>query len=106
MANTTFNATVAYDKTSYNAGEQMKMTLSGNATFVGDPTVTTVQASSDCTLSADNGVITHITASGATVTTTTPATPQTLNVVISSIADTSSRVWTIAADGKSATAIA
>lgn len=106
MANTTFNVSAAYDKAAYNAGEQMKITLSGNATFVGDPTVVTSQASADLTVAADNGVVTQVIASGATVTTTTPATPQTLNVSLSAVADTLSRVWTIAADGKSATATA
>jgi hypothetical protein len=105
MAQTTFGVSVAYDKTSYNAGETMTITLSGNATFVGDEIVGTTPASVVCTVTADNGSVTEITASGATITTTIPAVPQTLNVVLTALVD-GARVWTIAADGKSATAIA
>lgn len=106
MAQTTFGVTAAYDKTSYNAGELMTINLSGNATFVGDPTVVTEPIPNVvCTAIAENGVTTEITASGATKTTTTPAAPQTLNVVLSALVG-DGRTWTIAANGKSATATA
>ena len=107
MATTTFNVSASYDKASYTAGETMRITLAGNATFVGDGTTTASQSGAlDLTVTAENGAVTHVVAPAVTIYTSTPSTPQTLSVIISLIADTSARLWTIAADGKSATAVA
>ena len=105
MANTTFNVSAAYDKTTYNAGEQMTITLSGDATFT-DTVVTDTQSGSlDQTITAENGETTNIISPSVTIKTTNNIS-QTLNCVISNIVATDGRAWTIAADGKKATAIA
>mgnify|MGYP000290538274 CR=1 FL=1 len=105
MANTAFNASVAYDKTSYNAGEVMTINLSGNAVFT-DTVVTQSQSGSvDLVVSAENGETTHVMAPSVTISTTNNIN-QTLNIVLSNAVATDGRVWTILADGKKATATA
>lgn len=107
MASTTFSVSAAYDKVAYNAGEVMTITLSGNAVFVGDATSTSSQSGTlDLTVTADNGAITHVAAPSVTITTTVPPVSQTLNVVLSNVADTSGRAWVIQPGGKSAKATA
>lgn len=107
MATTTFNVSAAYDKASYTAGEVMTITLSGDATFIGDGTSTNTQSGTlDLTVTATNGAVTHVAAPSVTITTIIPPVPQTLNVVLSSVVATDGRIWTIQAGGKSAKATA
>lgn len=107
MATTTFNVSAAYDKAAYNAGEVMTITLSGNAVFVSDIGTSNTQSGSlDLTVAADNGAVTHIAAPSVTITTVVPPISTTLNVVLSTVADTSGRAWTIQPGGKSAKATA
>lgn len=96
-----FNVTAAYDKPSYNAGDVMTVTISGGDV---QTTINTGQTGAlTLTITAADGATTTI-ALPATVVKTTITTPQ--SVKITSIADTSNRVWTIATSGLTATAIA
>lgn len=106
MSSTLFNVSVAFDKASYNAGETITMTLTGDATFVSDQTTTTSTGGPlNITAVADNGATTQISSPTFTVVTTNPPTTTTLNVKLSTIAG-DSRTWTIAPNGKTATAVA
>lgn len=101
----TFNVTAAYDKTSYNSGDTMTVTISGNDVLT--TTTTTQQQSGTLTLTitAADGSTSTITVPATTVNVTnTSATPQ--SVVISAVSDTSGRAWTIASNGLSITATA
>jgi len=96
----TWNVTAAYDKQSYNKGDPIKVTINGGLTQTGG----TPGQSGTLTLT--------VTAGGSTTTITVPATIVTSPTTttqpahLTGIVDTSNRVWTIAADGLSATSIA
>lgn len=97
----TWNVTGAYDKSSYNKGDTMTVTISGGDVL----STTTVQQSGTLTLTitAADGATTTITMASVpiNVTTTTPE-----SVKITGVTDTSGRTWTIAANGLSMTATA
>jgi hypothetical protein len=100
----TFNVTAALDKASYNAGDMMTLTING-----GDVLTTTTSTANPVSgtvhLVAADGVTQDVAFSGATVTTTTTnSTPE--SVKITSVSDSSGRVWTISASGLTATAMA
>lgn len=97
----TFNVTASFDKSSYNTGDTMTLTIAG-----GDVLTTTspIAISGTINLTAADGSTSTLTfPAGATVNETT-STPE--SVKISSVTDSSGRVWTVAANGLSATATA
>jgi hypothetical protein len=97
----TWNVTGAYDKASYNQGEVMTMTISGD--YVA-PVVTQQNAGPlTVSLQSDDGSVSSIVVPTVVVNVTTQVHQ---NVVITSIVDGSGRTWTIAGNGKSATATA
>lgn len=95
-----FNITATLDKASYNVGDTMTLTIAGGDILTQSTTAT---LTGTVTVQAADGAVTTVPFGPVTVNGTT-STPQ--SVRISSIADSDGRVWTIAADGKSATAIA
>ncbi|WP_024516839.1 hypothetical protein [Bradyrhizobium sp. Tv2a-2] len=101
----TWNVTAAYDKSSYNAGDVMTVTISGNDVLT---TTTTTQQQSGAltlTLTASDGSTTTITIPATTVTSThTTSTPE--SVTVTGFSDDSGRVWTIAPSGLSISATA
>ena len=101
----TFNVTASYDKTSYNKGDTMTLTISGGDVLTQTTTSTSQSGTLTMTITAADGAVFSVTKSGVTVT--TPITTTTAeSVKITGISDTSGRVWTIASGGLTATAIA
>lgn len=96
-----WNVSGSYDKSAYNQGEAITVSISGDYTV----TSTSQQQSGTLTLNllSDDGTTTQIALPPTTVNVTTTAHQ---NVRVTSISDTSGRTWAIAADGKSATATA
>lgn len=90
---------LTYDKASYVVGEKMTVTLSGNVTKTSDVNLNNLSA--NVSLS-----------DGSKVNIVLPATVikdgqvSTLTGKISTVTDPSGRVWTVAADGMSASAVA
>ncbi len=96
-----FSVTAAYDRSTYNRGDTMTITISG-----GDVLTTTTQVPSGAvtlTVTAADGATTTIALATVPVNTTTTS-PQ--SVRVTGVADTSGRAWTIATNGLSLTAIA
>ena len=98
----TFNVTASYDKTTYNAGDTITVSISGD-----DVLTTTSQGQA--------GPLTiHVSAGSATQDITLPSEGVTITtsthepVVITGVTDNSPtpRVWTVAANGLSATSTA
>jgi hypothetical protein len=101
----TFSVTASYDKTQYNKGDTITVTISGNDVLT--TTTTSSQASGTLTLTitAADGATTTVTVPPTTVmVTTTTTTPE--SVKITGVSDTSGRTWAIATGGLSATATA
>jgi len=90
----TFNLTAAFDKSSYNPGDTMTVTVSGSVTN-GSPT----PVAATLTVTAADG-------STSTLAATSAVTGATETWAITAVTDTASRTWTISADGHSATATA
>lgn len=92
---TTNNISIKFDKATYNPGERMTLTFTGGAVKTSDVTLSGLTAT--MTLS-----------DGSSVNVSIPSTVikdgqvNNLTAKIGSITDTSSRVWTVAADGLSA----
>jgi hypothetical protein len=99
----TFNVTAAYDKSSYNTGDTITVTISG-----GDVLTTTVQGQ------VGPLVLTITAADGVTIPLNVPQQPVSIptstpeSVKITAVSDTSPtpRIWTISASGLSITATA
>lgn len=103
MADSFAGVSVTFDKTSYNTGDTITMTL------VGEDVLTTTQSvalSGTINLVAADGATTTINFPAGSTVTTTVATNE--STKISSVADTENpaRVWTPAANGLTATATA
>lgn len=94
---TTFNVTATADKTTYNAGDKVTITITGDAT-------------TSAVTSILNAALTLTAADGATgtVNVMVPVTKpgQTETVTITKVTDDGGRVWTIATGAQSATATA
>ena len=90
----TFALVAAFDKASYNPGDMMTVTVTGTVTS-GDPT----PVAATLTVTAADGSTTTLTADSSV-----SGAPETW--AITAVTDTANRVWTIAADGHSATATA
>lgn len=101
----TWNVTASYDKSSYNQGDTMTVALSGSDVLTS--TTTTQQQSGNLTLSltAADGSVTTVEVPAVTINVTSN-TSTTQTVKITGVSDSSGRVWTIAANGLSATATA
>ncbi len=95
----TFKVTATLDKPAYKAGETMTLRISGTATH--DVTTTGTLAGS-ISIQAADGATETIPLPASTVEVTTSV-PETFRIM--GIADPP-RVWTVSADGQSATAIA
>lgn len=95
-----WDVTAQLDKTSYNVGDRMTLTITGGDVLTGPVTVNL------------SGTINIVSADGATTTVPLPSAPITgttttpESVKIASVTDSSGRVWTVAPDGLSATATA
>lgn len=89
-----FNLVAAFDKTSYVPGEPMTITVTGDVT-----NGSTVPVSATILVTAADGSTTSL----AAVSSVTGAVE---TWGITSVTDTTTRTWTVAADGKSATATA
>jgi hypothetical protein len=96
-----FNVTAAYDKAAYNKGDTMTITISGGDVLT---QVTSAQGGTvTLTITAADGSMTTLVTNPTTINTTT-TTPE--SVKVTGVADSSGRVWTIAGNGLSCTAIA
>lgn len=101
----TFNVTASFDQSSYNQGATMTLTISGSDVLTQTTTATVGLSGTINLVAADGSTSTLAFPSGATVTSTsTTTTPE--SVKISSITDSTGRVWTVAASGLTATATA
>lgn len=101
----TFNVTAAYDKTSYNQGDTMTITISGNDVLTQTTSSSLPTGNVTLTITAADGATTTVNVPVATVNiTTTTTTPQ--SVRITGYVDTSGRAWSINANGLSMTATA
>ena len=89
-----FNLTASFDKSSYNPGDTMTLTVDGTVT---SGSATPVAAT--LTITAADG-------STPSLAATSSVTGAAETWVISAVSDTATRTWTIAADGHSATATA
>lgn len=99
----TFNVTASFDKSSYNQGDTMTLTISGDDVLI--TTTTTAEAvSGTISLTAADGSTSTLTfPAGVTVNvTTTTTTPE--SVKMTSVTDSAGRTWTVAASGLTATA--
>lgn len=90
---------VKFDKTLYNVGDKMTLTFTGGVTRTSDVNLTNLSAV--MTLSDGSKVNVVIPA-----TTIKDGQVSNLTAKLSSITDSSGRVWTVAADGLSAWSIA
>jgi hypothetical protein len=101
----TFNVTASYDKAQYNSGDTMTINISGGDVLTQVVQNQTQSGSLSLTITAADGAVTSVPLQSVTInsqsTTTTPE-----SVKLTGIADSSGRVWTINANGLSATAIA
>lgn len=95
---------LTYNRTppNYTAGETMTITVSGQVKRTGDPTTETATLTG--TLQATDG--TQFTLTAQPVQVTRPGQVTMLNVTLVSLTDSSGRVWTVAANGLSASAVA
>lgn len=96
---TTHTISFKFDKTSYNPGDRMTLTLTGSAVKTSDVTLANLNA----TVNLSDGSVLNL-----TVPSTVIKDGQTTNLSakIASITDPSGRVWTVSTDGLSATAVA
>jgi len=101
----TWSVSASYDKTSYNKGDTMTVTLSGGDVLTQTTTTPGQSGTLTVTVTAADGAKTTVTLPPAAVNiSTTVSTPQ--SVKITGILDSSGRPWTIASTGLTATAIA
>lgn len=98
-----FQVTAVYDKSAYNAGDTMKITISGDDVLTQTSQVTQ-PATATLTITAADGATTTLNVASTVTTTTTTTTPE--SVKITSVTDPSGRVWTVDASGLFATATA
>lgn len=94
----TINLSAVLDKSTYNTGDAMSLTLSGSASQGGTTTTAVVAP----TIKLSDGTTKSLNAVTATVN--SPLVP--LTYQITSISDQAGRAWVISADGQSATATA
>lgn len=100
MADDFSQVSVVFDKTSYNAGDKMILTLSGQAvTQAGG----SVQDAPTVTVEASDGTTSVITPAPVPIAITETTN---LPVKMDAVSDPSGRQWVVAADGLSATATA
>lgn len=107
MADSFSGVSVTFDKTSYNPGDTITMTIAGEDVLTTQQTASQALSGTINLTAADGATSTLAFPAGATVNvTTTVATNE--STKIASVADTqnASRVWTPAANGLTATAIA
>ena len=101
----TFNVTASYDKTSYNQGQTITITIVGDDVLTQSSTTQQQAGAVTLTVTAADGAMTSIavppTLVNVTTVTTTPE-----SVQITGVTDTSGRVWSISTGGLSATATA
>lgn len=107
MADSFAGVSVTFDKTSYNTGDTITATLAGEDVLTTTQTSSQALAGSFNLTAADGATSTLAFPAGATVNvTTTVATNE--STKITGVADTqnAARVWTVAANGLTATATA
>lgn len=98
-----FNVTAALDKASYNTGDTITLTISGGDVLT-STTVTPTTYTGTVNLAAADGATSVAPFSLTVDVPTTTSTPE--SVKITSVTDSSGRVWTVAPTGLSATATA
>lgn len=101
----TFNVTASFDKTTYNTGDTMTLTISGDDVLTTTTTTQQTASGSIALTAADGATQTLAFPAGVTVNVTT-TTSTNESVKMSSVTDSSGRVWTIASTGLTATATA
>lgn len=84
----------------------MRVVITGGATATPDPTVVETPAAVDLRITAEDGSVTTIVGGPVAVRRTVPGVPVQITTKIQTVTDSSGRTWTVAADGRSATAIA
>jgi hypothetical protein len=97
----TFNVTAAYNANSYNAGNTIMVSISGNDVLT--TTSNGVSGNLTITVQAADGATETLTLAPTTVITTT-STPE--SVKMTAISDSSGRTWVIANSGLTATTTA
>lgn len=103
----TWNVTAAYDKAQYAPGDTITITISGNYTSDAGETTTSFQATPGATLTDPaTGKTKTLKGKPRTVDVSESTAGGVETVVISSISDPASRIWTIASDGLSARTVA
>lgn len=96
----TWNVTASFDKVTYNQNDTMKITITGGSVLT---QTTQVSVSGQVNVQSSDGATTTIPVGPAIVNVTT-STPE--SDKITSVTDGTGRVYTVSADGLSATAIA
>jgi hypothetical protein len=97
----TFNVSASYDKASYNKGDAITATISGNDVLTNTVSGNSAPFSLSATMADGSTASIAMPAAAVNVTTTAPE-----SVRITSVSDTSGRSWTIAANGLSVSAVA
>lgn len=98
-----FNVTASTDKSVYNAGDLMTLTISGSDVLT-STTVTPTTFTGTVNVVAADGALDAAPFTLVVNVPTTTTTPE--SVKISSVVDSSGRVWTVSASGNTATATA
>jgi hypothetical protein len=97
----TWNVTASYDKSSYNQGDVMAIAIVGN--YVADVVSQQQAGPYSLELTADDGTKTNISVPAVPVSVTNHISN---NVRITAVTPSDGRTWTLAADGKSVSAVA
>lgn len=97
-----------YDRTppNYTQGDTIVVSVSGLVKKTSDSTSTSETVTVTGTVQASDGTVTTVPAQPLTVVHPVPGTVEFLPVKLVSITDSGGRVWTVSADGTTATAIA
>lgn len=106
MANDDFSAVTASIGGPYQPGATMTVNVAGQNKHTSDDTTTHERGTASVTVQGDSGATTTITTAVADIVSTIPGAVTFEDVKIVSVTGPGTRVWTVSADGKSATAVA
>jgi len=98
--------TATLDATTYNSGQTMTLTVTGQDKHTADPVTNQEQASLSLVVQTESGGTATLSIPPFIVFDTTPGVVTMEDVVITEVTDSTGRVWTIGGDGTSATAVA
>jgi NMD protein affecting ribosome stability and mRNA decay len=105
MASNDFSGvSAALNASSYNQGQTMTLTVSGQNVHTGDPSTTNETLTITATIQSSSGATHNVSAQPVTVVSSTPGETTLEDVTIVSVVDSGGRTWTMA--GRTATAVA